>query len=46
MSPQYFGLSHLYVANATHAHYQFINANTTQIIDDFWISKNRTTTTF
>ncbi len=41
MAPQFNGLSHLYIANATHAHYQFINANTTEVVDDIWISKIR-----
>ena len=42
MLPAFFGLSNLHVANATHAHFQFINARSAEVVDDFWITKTRT----
>ncbi len=41
MLPDFMGLSNVHVTNATHAHFQFINSNSREVIDDFWISKTR-----
>ena len=41
MLPEYFGVSHMNVINATHATFNFINSHSGEIVDHFPITRNR-----